>query len=84
MLRADFSVNDTYEYQEAPPLSSALSAFGGMQDEEVPREELEAWRIHTTNQFILRMIPGDHFFLHSAREYLLEAIRRDLAPYLYR
>ncbi|HEX4955851.1 MAG TPA: thioesterase domain-containing protein [Thermoanaerobaculia bacterium] len=63
VLRADFEVNETYRYCAEPPLASSLSAWGGLADPEVPREELEAWRVHTSAGFDLRMFAGDHFFL---------------------
>jgi hypothetical protein len=33
----------------------------------------------TCSAFIHRMLPGDHFFLHSAQELLLRALTQDLA-----
>ena len=79
VLRADFAVNETYTYTEEEPLAMGISAFGGLADDEVTREDLEAWRKHTRGRFRLRMLPGDHFFLHSARDLITEAVARDLA-----
>ncbi|HVT57686.1 MAG TPA: thioesterase domain-containing protein [Thermoanaerobaculia bacterium] len=79
LLRADFAVNETYVHEAAEPLDCGISAFGGLGDEEVTREDLLEWREHTRGAFRLRMLPGDHFFLHSARGHLLEAVTRDLA-----
>ena len=42
-------------------------------------DELAAWREQTRSAFIHRMLPGDHFFLHSAQEPLLRALAQDLA-----
>jgi medium-chain acyl-[acyl-carrier-protein] hydrolase len=36
------------------------------------------WKEHTRGTFALRTLPGDHFFLHSARELVLEALYEDL------
>jgi medium-chain acyl-[acyl-carrier-protein] hydrolase len=82
LLRADFTVNETYVYQTGSPLPCAISAFGGTADEDISRDDMDAWRIHTERAFTLRMIQGDHFFIHTARMALLQAICRDLAPYL--
>ena len=79
LLRADFSVNETYEYIEEEPLDGGISAFGGLGDEEVTREDVEAWKEHTRGRFRMRMLPGDHFFIHSAKDLVLEAVARDLA-----
>jgi medium-chain acyl-[acyl-carrier-protein] hydrolase len=78
ILRADFGVNENYEYTEEEPLAAGISAFGGLGDVDVTREDIEAWRQHTRGPFRARMMPGDHFFLASNKDLLLEAISRDL------
>jgi medium-chain acyl-[acyl-carrier-protein] hydrolase len=77
-LRADFAIHETYVYQADAPLSCPLAAFGGLQDRRVDRDSLEAWGEQTRNRFSLRMFPGDHFFLQSARGQLLQALCEDL------
>lgn len=79
ILRADFSVNETYEYTEEEPLQAGISAFGGIGDKDVLREDVEAWRQHTRGRFRARMFPGDHFFIHGNKDLVLEAVARDLA-----
>jgi medium-chain acyl-[acyl-carrier-protein] hydrolase len=79
ILRADFAVNETYVFTEEEPFDFAISAFGGLGDEEVTREDVEGWRRHTRGRFRMRMLPGDHFFVHSAKDLILEAVARDLA-----
>lgn len=79
LLRADFAVNETYGYTPEAPLACPIYAFGGLEDDEANYDELVAWREHTCNSFELRMFPGDHFFLYSARAPLLQAIAEDLA-----
>jgi medium-chain acyl-[acyl-carrier-protein] hydrolase len=83
-LRADFELLQRYEYAEEPPFSFPITAFGGLQDNEVSREDLEAWRVQTTGKFILRNFPGDHFFLHSDRARLLWAMSQELVPLVSR
>ena len=78
ILRADFAVCETYDYRPEPPLACPVSAFGGLQDQEVSSEDLAGWAEQTSAAFILRMLPGDHFFLHTARRQLLETICREL------
>ena len=79
VLRADFAVNETYVFTEEEPLEQGISAFGGLGDEEVLRDDLERWRQHTRGRFRLRMLPGDHFFLHSHKDLVTEAVARDLS-----
>lgn len=78
LLRADFSVCGTYEYQSEAPLNCPLTVFGGLEDVEVPREKLEPWRVHTSSSFSLQMFPGSHFFIHSAKDDLVRAISTKL------
>lgn len=79
VLRADFAVNETYAYVGGEPFDFGISAFGGLSDQEVPREELDAWRQQTRGKFRIRMLPGDHFFLHGAKDLILESVARDLS-----
>jgi medium-chain acyl-[acyl-carrier-protein] hydrolase len=84
MLRADFELIETYIYSVGPPLDCPITALGGTQDEEVSREDLEAWREQTTAHFSLHMLPGDHFFLHSAASLLLKILSQELLKDLSR
>jgi medium-chain acyl-[acyl-carrier-protein] hydrolase len=77
-LRADFSLCETYAHAAGPPLACPITALGGLGDDTVSRQELDAWREQTTGPFRLRMLPGDHFFLNSARPLLLQALIQDL------
>lgn len=78
-LRADFALCETYVHLPEAPLTCPISALGGLQDREVSREQLAAWRVHTQAVFSLRMCPGDHFFVNSAQDLVLQALTRDLA-----
>jgi medium-chain acyl-[acyl-carrier-protein] hydrolase len=77
-LRADFAVCETYVYCPDRPLQCPIVAFGGCDDVSVPRAELEAWQFHTVASFRLCMLPGDHFFIHTARPPLLRAVFTEL------
>jgi medium-chain acyl-[acyl-carrier-protein] hydrolase len=79
LLRADFAVNETYSYLEEAPLDLGISAFGGLADLDVKRDDVEAWSIQTRGRFRMRMMPGDHFFLHPQKDLIIESVARDLA-----
>ncbi|MGL5833168.1 MAG: thioesterase II family protein [Waterburya sp.] len=70
ILRADFAVLETYTYTPKAPLNCPISVFGGLQDQEVSIEQLEAWQAQTLNTFALKMLPGDHFFINSSQSFL--------------
>lgn len=82
-LRADFAVAETYAYAPEEPLDCSLSAYAGLQDREVSLHDLQKWQDQTRRSFALRMFPGNHFFIHSDRAQLLQAISRDLAMVLH-
>ena len=78
ILRADFAICQTYSYQARPPLDCPITAFGGLQDADVSREQLAAWSEHTSGAFKMRMLPGDHFFVHSEQSLLIQLLTREL------
>lgn len=83
VLRADFAVCETYEHASQEPLQVPVSAFGGIGDHKVSREDLEGWQRYTKGEFRLRMFQGDHFYLSGpARGDLLRSVARELAGHL--
>ena len=76
ILRADFAVLENYNYTPEAPLNCPISVFGGLQDREVELEQLEAWREQTVGSFTLKMLSGDHFFIHSSQSLLPELIKQ--------
>jgi medium-chain acyl-[acyl-carrier-protein] hydrolase len=80
LLRADFSLGETYDYVPEPPLDLPISSYGGERDDEVTYEEVEGWREQTSREFHLQMFPGDHFFINGNRAEVLQQITRELHP----
>lgn len=78
LLRADFEAVETYRYAAGPRLGCRVSAYGGLADTSVKREDLEGWREMTDGEFVLRMFDGDHFFIHQAPQQLLRTLDREL------
>lgn len=78
ILRADLCMSETYLYLPKPPLPCPISVFGGAKDKSCSHLALSAWRTHTQGRFMLRILPGDHFFINSSRTSILEAIADDL------
>jgi medium-chain acyl-[acyl-carrier-protein] hydrolase len=64
-LRADFSVWETYKYEEKLPLTIPITVFGGRSDSEATETDFAAWRQHTSGQFALHMFNGGHFYFHK-------------------
>jgi medium-chain acyl-[acyl-carrier-protein] hydrolase len=77
-LRADMTLCETYALTPGEPLDCPLSALGGLEDPDVLREDLDAWRQHTRGPFQVRMLPGDHFFIDTKRPQVVEAVSREI------
>jgi medium-chain acyl-[acyl-carrier-protein] hydrolase len=77
-LRADFALYESYRYLSEPPLNCPISTFGGLNDQRVNHDDLEAWRDQTSVSFSIRMFPGDHFFLKTTEPLLLRALSQEL------
>ena len=82
LLRADFEVVETYTYEPEAPLDCPITALGGLQDLEIPRECLEAWREQTTAGFSIRILQGDHFFVNTAQTFIYRILTDEIYKYL--
>jgi medium-chain acyl-[acyl-carrier-protein] hydrolase len=81
LLRADLAVHEEYIYTEKGLLDCPICVFGGLQDAEANRDALAAWRQHTRAQFVLRMVPGNHFFIVAAQSLFLHMLSQELYPF---
>jgi medium-chain acyl-[acyl-carrier-protein] hydrolase len=78
ILRADFTMIETYVYSPQAPLDCNVTVFGGLQDQMVTPQALQAWRHQTSGRFRIQMLDGDHLFLRSCRAELLKSIADEL------
>ena len=81
ILRADFALRETYAYVSDAPLDCPITVFGGVQDREVSEAALWAWQEQTSRSFRVRMLRGNHFFVHSSQTDLVQAVYADLMLY---
>lgn len=85
ILRADFEALETYRFssnglQNPPqPFDCPILVLGGMNDLRVNQERLEGWAQYTSAIFRALYFPGDHFFIHEAREAVLTSISTELS-----
>jgi medium-chain acyl-[acyl-carrier-protein] hydrolase len=77
-LRADMSVVETYRLLPEQSFEFPIIAFVGDRDPMVARAEMEGWGEQTSGVFQLRTVPGDHIFLQTQRELLLDEVARIL------
>jgi medium-chain acyl-[acyl-carrier-protein] hydrolase len=77
-LRADFRIKETYQYIDGPSLNCPISCLGGREDHTVSVDDLAAWRDRARGTFRVKMFPGGHFFIDSARESVLKFVATEL------
>lgn len=82
VIRADFEVCETYQYLEEQPLKIPISAYGGIEDPFVSRSDLEGWQRQTEEKLVIRMFPGDHFYINTSKNILLNAFLREISKYI--
>ncbi len=83
-LRADVSALERHICRAEPALACPILALGGASDPGVPISALDPWRLETNAQFSLRVFPGGHFFLQTARPQLLQTVNDALLTDLRR
>ena len=74
ILRADFTIIETYQFISEPPLDCPITAFGGLGDPRNNRLEIEAWKDHTKNSFTSHYFIGGHFFINQNQRELLKIV----------
>ena len=74
ILRADFEMIETYQYQTDVPLNCPIVALGGTDDSRVSHVQLAGWAMHTKDSFESQFFAGDHFFLTTAHEAVLKFV----------
>lgn len=78
ILRADCIAHETYQYTEAQPFNFPIWVYGGMGDETMDRDRLDAWAVHTTADSSVHMINGGHLFVDGRSELLMQSLVRRL------
>jgi surfactin synthase thioesterase subunit len=79
LLRADFSLEETYAHAPGEPLEIPTTVFGGADDPEANLDELNAWQRHCRHACEVRIFQGNHFYLRTNPAPVVEAIRAALA-----
>ncbi|NUM36208.1 MAG: thioesterase [Candidatus Brocadiae bacterium] len=82
-LRADYTMVETYQYEEAKPIQCSITAFGGQEDPTTSQKDLLAWKQETQGNLRVFMLPGDHFFIKLSLNLFLGHIQNDLDQYLH-
>jgi pyochelin biosynthesis protein PchC len=78
ILRADYRLDETYEYWPLPKLGCPVVACVGDSDPEAGAAEAIGWGDVTSGQFGLQVFPGDHFYLVPRRGDLTRMVKHRL------
>ncbi|TCS39450.1 medium-chain acyl-[acyl-carrier-protein] hydrolase [Paucimonas lemoignei] len=81
IMRVDFEALETWHYEPGAPFDIPVSVFGGLADEAVPMENLDAWASCTSARFKRHMFPGGHFFIQQHYPAMLNIVARALEDY---
>ncbi|MEM7125044.1 MAG: alpha/beta fold hydrolase [Chloroflexota bacterium] len=74
LLRADFTLVETYQSSKEALLPCPIIAFGGQSDSRASQAELMAWKELTQSDFDVHLFPGGHFYLNEQAPSLLQII----------
>lgn len=77
-LKADFQMVETYRFEPGELLQYPITAFGGLSDRFVSREELCAWGDLTKDKFTAHFLTGDHFFVNTEGQKIVAEIAAHL------
>jgi medium-chain acyl-[acyl-carrier-protein] hydrolase len=73
-MRADLEVSDIYPYRPEPPLACPLHALLGETDDEMDREDWEAWSEQAGGEFSRTLVPGGHILSGDGQAILVSKI----------
>ena len=75
IIRADFKLSESHVHNEDKPLPVPIIALAGKDDSNVIIENVALWKEYTTKSFKEFLLPGDHFFIKSEFEAVLNIIK---------
>jgi len=78
IIRADFCVSETYNYHSEPPLSCPITALGGLNDDTFDSQDLLKWHEQTSSLFEYELLSGDHFFIKSSYQKVINIVNKIL------
>lgn len=74
ILRADFTLFETYTYQHEAPLNCPITTLSGSNDSIVKPEYMLGWKSQSTLPIKRHLLSGDHFFLDKHKQFIIEEL----------
>jgi medium-chain acyl-[acyl-carrier-protein] hydrolase len=81
ILRADFALIENTIHDKHGALDIPFTAFSGTEDSAVSPETVDGWHGYTQGPFTRKIVPGNHFFINSARSAVIKTINATLSQY---
>ena len=78
IIRADFCISETHKYTSEEPLTCPITALGGLSDDTFDSQDLLKWQEQTSASFEYDLLPGDHFFIKSSYQEVINIVNKIL------
>ena len=65
MLRADFTMDETYYTERQEKIHAPIIAFAGMEDKEATPSDIKKWENYTDQYFQYFLFKGGHFYIRE-------------------
>jgi medium-chain acyl-[acyl-carrier-protein] hydrolase len=76
VLRADFTISQTYTFRAGERLGCGITAFGGTEDSDITLKDLYDWKEQTSDRFEVQRFSGGHFYLNHCQNEVARTILR--------
>lgn len=78
VLRADFTLADTYRDKKYRSIHVPILALRGIMDPEISQGDLQEWKHYTTAEFRSKDIEGEHLFIDTNSDDVLDIIKEHI------
>lgn len=82
LIRADFSVSETYRFVAGPKEHVKAVLFWGRDDPDVSRESMLQWQRHFSQTVEFHTFAGSHFFIRTHHDLFVERLGSIVKPLL--
>lgn len=79
-IRADFQLAENFVYIQKRLLKIPISVLAGSGDDHILLDQVASWNKETVGKFDLKWFDGDHFFINSHKNAVLQYLDTTLAP----
>lgn len=74
IIRADYTVLETWAPKPVRPIHVPIVAFAGLDDHVVPVEVVAEWERFAAASWEMHMMPGGHFFIQTHSELVMRSV----------